>query len=190
MDFEEERSLITKVLNGQTERFGVLIDHYKHLVFTLVFRVLKNENDAKDISQEVFIKAYQNLGKFKGDAKFSTWISSIAFRQAIDFKKKNERNNKVDFNRIDERSTENSFHHESEYKERQELITGALNTLKPMDSIIVTLYYLDEMSLQEISAVVNISVNNLKARLFKARKSLKEFLQRNMNIEITDFYGK
>ncbi|WP_029281340.1 RNA polymerase sigma factor [Pedobacter sp. R20-19] len=189
MAVQDDQNLISEILRGNRELFGVLIKKYQKLVFTVAYRIIKDEDESKDVSQDVFIKAFQNLKKFNGDAKFSTWISTIAFRQSFDYlKKKQKRSSSLDnWNNSDYDINSDSL---IEIKERKIFIQKAIDLLKPEDSIIVTLYYLEEKSLNEISEITGITINNLKARLFKSRKMLKDIFKRVDKTEINEFYER
>ncbi|MGO1786158.1 MAG: RNA polymerase sigma factor [Sphingobacterium sp.] len=184
---EDNQNLIREIVNGNREIFGTVIKQYQKLVFTLVFRMIKDEDESKDVVQDVFIKVFQNLNKFNGKSKLSTWISTIAFRQTIDYLKKKKRFPVANWeNPISYDPSETII----EARERQMILTRAIDSLKPQDSAIITLYYLEEKSLTEISQITGISVNNLKARLFKSRKILKNILKKVDKTVISEFYEK
>ena len=83
-----DQNYITKVLNGDTNAYAVLVDRYKDMIYTLAFRMVKNKEEAEEIAQDTFIKAYKSLDKFKGESKFSTWIYKVAYRTSLDRIKK------------------------------------------------------------------------------------------------------
>ena len=93
MTNNKDQLYITKVINGDTNAFAYLVDNYKNMVFSLAFKMTKNREEAEEISQDTFIKAYKNLPKFKGDSKFSTWLYRIAYHTSLDNIKKNKNNN-------------------------------------------------------------------------------------------------
>ena len=106
MTNNNDQLYITKVINGDANAFAYLVDTYKNMVFSLAFKMTKNREEAEEISQDSFIKAYKNLKNFKGDSKFSTWLYRIAYHASLDAIKKNKNNNntleinEITFNQI------------------------------------------------------------------------------------------
>ena len=101
MKLTNDQYYIQKVLQGDANAFAYLVDTYKDMIFTLAFKMTKNREEAEEISQDTFIKAYQNLNKFQGDSKFSTWLYSIAYNASLDAIKKNKKhNNTLEINDI------------------------------------------------------------------------------------------
>ena len=86
-----DQHYINLILNGDASAFSILVDRYKDLVFSLTIKMLKNREEAEEVSQDTFIKAYKSLPKFKGDSKFSTWIYKIAYNSCLDRLKKNKK---------------------------------------------------------------------------------------------------
>ncbi|MDD7914620.1 RNA polymerase sigma factor [Polaribacter ponticola] len=88
MTTTKDQLYINKVINGDTNAFAYLVDTYKNMVFSLAFKMTKNREEAEEISQDTFVKAFKNLHKFKGDSKFSTWLYRIAYHACLDAIKK------------------------------------------------------------------------------------------------------
>lgn len=176
---------IQRVLAGDTSAFSPLVDHYKNLVYTVCFRILNHRENAEDAAQNTFIKAYNNLETFNGKAKFSTWLYTIAFRTSVSMSrlKVNEMVHEEFF--IDQKSAAWSDHHDVlEVKDKEAYVQKAIETLPEIDQVIVTLYYLDDCSIQEISTITDITPANIKIRLFRARKQLKASLRTLLNEEL------
>ena len=91
MDKLSDQHYINQIIQGNTNVFGVLVDRYKEMIFTLALKMIKNREEAEEISQDTFIKIYNSLNKFKGDSKFSTWIYKIAYNTCLDRLKKNKK---------------------------------------------------------------------------------------------------
>src|SRR5690606_9336571 len=103
MTTDQEASIINQIIGGDTQAFSVLVDVYKDLVFTLAIRMLKNREEAEEVSQDTFIKIYKALPKFKGDSKFSTWVYKVAYHSCLDRIKKNKRKfSEVEINKFTE----------------------------------------------------------------------------------------
>ena len=192
MNKVEDQIYINKVLNGDVNSFSILVDRYKDLIFTIAIRMLKNREEAEEVAQDIFVKIYKSLSKFKGDSKFSTWIYKIAYNTCLDVLKKY---NKNDFVPIDEYTEKQLAGLENIFdtlvlKEQQICIQKCLNLLPYEESILLTLYYYEDQSLEEISKVLNISQNNAKVKLFRSRKKLENILRAQLSTEIIENYER
>ena len=180
MNNKPDEYYITQTLNGNVNAYAFLVEKYKHMVFTLSIRIVKNREEAEEISQDVFVKAYTNLKSFKGDSKFSTWIYKIGYYASLDAIKRNKR--QINSENIDEvyeadfGVLQNALSYLEE-KERKSIIKKSLLKLNEDEQVILTLYYFEEIPLKEISEVVNLSVDNIKVKLFRARKKLATILE-------------
>jgi len=162
-------------------------------VFSLVFKMTKNREEAEEISQDTFIKAYKNISKFKGESKFSTWLYRIAYHTCLDAIKKNRNhNNSFEINEItlnQIQSTENILEG-IERKERASIMNDCLLKLPEEERSIVWMFYYDELSLKEIIDVTQLSEANIKVKLHRARKKLVTIVQENVAPEIINHYGR
>lgn len=191
MDKVNDQYYINKILLGETNMFAILVDRYKDLIFTLAIKMVKNREIAEEVSQDTFIKIFNSLNKFKGDSKFSTWIYKIAYNTSLDYLKKNkkEENHIV----IDElkgylvKTTDNALS-DLEDQERKRDIQNCLNLLPSEDSFLLTLFYFDDQNLNEIGKIMDISVSNVKIKLFRSRKKLAVILKERLEPEILDYY--
>ncbi len=180
MNTKPDEYYIEQTLNSNVNSYAFLVEKYKHMVFTLTLRIVKNREEAEEVSQDVFVKAFKSLGNFKGDSKFSTWIYKIAYYASLDVIKRNKRQIKLDnIDTIYESDIENvqdalKYLHE---KERKKVINDALFKLNEDERIILTLFYFEELSIKEISKVVNLSDDNIKVKLFRSRKKLASILK-------------
>lgn len=180
-------------MNGDTNAFVYLVDTYKNMVFSLAFKMTKNREEAEEISQDTFIKAYKNLSKFKGDSKFSTWLYRIAYHTSLDNIKKNKNNNntfeinEITFNQI--KATENILEG-IERKERAKIMDACLQKLVDEERSIIWMFYYDELSLKEIIEITSLSEANLKVKLHRARKKLLAIVKENVAPEIVENYGR
>lgn len=182
---------INKILNGDTNAFAVLVDRYKDLVFTLAIRMIKNREEAEEVSQDTFIKVYKSLSKFKGDSKFSTWIYKVAYNTCLDRIKKIKRSyNTVAIDKYTEhqvKTIDNALD-QMEVKEKQLAIKNCLELLASEDSFLLTLYYFEELSLEEISKIMGLKPNNVKVKLFRSRKKLATILKERLDNETIESY--
>lgn len=187
-----DSELIKKAITGDARSFALLIDRHKSYVFTLALRFVKNREDAEEIAQDAFVKAYRSLATYRGDSKFTTWMYTITFNTAMSFK----RSKKLETTSIDERNTHIQLHNtESDYRpetalEQQSLkehLNEAIDKLSTDDASIITLFYQGEQSLDEIAVVFGTDVNNTKVRLFRARQRLKTVLESMLKPELNEW---
>ncbi|MGB5460218.1 MAG: sigma-70 family RNA polymerase sigma factor [Eudoraea sp.] len=185
--------LIDKVIKGENNAYAELVDRYKQMVYTLAYKIVKNREDAEEVAQDTFVKAYNALNDFKGDSKFSTWLYKIAYYRSLDYLKKNKR--RVETTKIDISEEYNIASLDDaldalEAKDRTEIIKHAIQKLPGEDSVLITLYYFETLSMNEISKVMGISPNTIKVRLFRGRKRLAKILENNLEKEIIHSYGR
>jgi len=166
---------IDKVLQGDTNAFAYLIDKYKNMVYTISIKIVKDHEDAEEIAQDSFLKAYQKLDTFKGKSKFSTWLYTIVYRNSISkIRKKNIVTTDIDAFVLDNHTTDLEFPQIEAIKngEQKKYVAKAINNLKEMDALLITLFYLNENSVEEIEQITGLTKTNVKVKLFRARKKL------------------
>ncbi|MEZ4793186.1 MAG: sigma-70 family RNA polymerase sigma factor [Gelidibacter sp.] len=185
--------IINQIIEGDTKAFAVLVERYKDLVFTLALRMLKHREEAEEVSQDSFIKVYKSLGKFKGDSKFSTWVYKVAYNTCLDRIKRNKRQMievAIDeFTEHEVKTIDNALD-KLEKHEHQQTIQECLQLLPSEDGFLLTLYYFDDLSLGEISKIVDIEPNTVKVKLFRSRKKLASILKQRLEPEIISNYGR
>lgn len=184
---------ISQIGMGDTNAFAVLVDRYKDLVFTLALRMVKNRDEAEEVAQDTFVKVYRSLKKFKGDSKFSTWIYRITYNTCLDRIKKNKKfnaNYSVDeFSDMQLKSIDNALDN-LDLKERQKTIQNCIDRLGEEDSFLISLYYYDDLSLDEIAKTVGLNANNVKVKLFRIRKKLASILRQYLEPEVIEYYER
>ncbi len=187
-----DQHYIEQALNGDTKAYAVLIDRYKHMVYTMAAQIVKNKEDAEEVAQDVFLKAFKALNSYKGDAKFSTWLYKIAYYRSLDYLKKRQRRistTAIDVSREYSISALDGEMDRMEVQEKQQMVKKAIQKLPEDDGVLITLHYYEELSLKEISEVMGHSPNALKVRLHRARKRLADLLKRTVEPEILSSYG-
>lgn len=193
MTTDQESSIINQIIGGDTQAFAVLVDRYKDLVFTLAIRMLKNREEAEEVSQDTFIKVFKALPKFKGESKLSTWVYKVAYNTCLDRIKKNKnRYNEVALDSFSEhqiKTVDNALH-ALEEKEQQQAIQDCLQQLASKDSFLLTLFYFEELSLEEISKVANMEANTVKVNIHRARKRLANILKQRLEPETIQNYER
>ena len=193
MDNVDDQHYIRMVREGDTNAFAVLVDRYKDMVFTLSLKMLKDREEAEEVAQDTFLKIYKSLSKFNGESKFSTWIYKVAFNTCLDRLKKNKRSQPFagldEFTEREEISLINVLD-SIEERERKQMIQDCLNGLPGEDSFLLTLYYFEEQSLEEIAKIIGINPNNVKIKLYRSRKKLAALLKDRLEPEILQHYER
>lgn len=166
---------IEKILSGDTSCYSYLIDKYNKRVFNFIFKIIHNREDAEEICQDVFIKAFRSLASFKMDSSFSTWVYRIAYNTTISAtrKKKNE------YFVIDEKQLINVteedvalFSERNSNEEQLVCLEAALLKLPPEERSLITLFYTNEKSIKDVALITDISIANVKTRLHRIRKKI------------------
>jgi RNA polymerase sigma factor (sigma-70 family) len=166
-----DEEIIQQVLHGNTAAFAVLVQRYQSLVFTIALRIVARREEAEETAQDVFMRVYNNLANFKGDARFSSWLYRIAHNTALN--KLKTAGKDVLMAQMPDTAT---IHNQAEQTFNAEYVNTAIASLNAEDATIITLFYLSENSLDEIAEVLNIDANAAKVRLHRARKKLREKL--------------
>ncbi len=177
---------IERVLNGDHSSYATLVERHKDMVFTIANRMLKNREDAEEVAQDAFMKAYRSLRKFRKESKFSTWLYRIVYNLCVSQLRKNKKQiHSLDDEEknIDIEDTHNKME-QIEEKERTRYINQAIENLNPEEKTIITLYYQDELSVAEISDVTQLTQSNVKVRLHRARLKLYDELNRILKHEL------
>jgi len=187
-----DNEIISRVLKGEQNAYAELVNRYQAYVFTLVLRMIKSREDAEEVAQDVFIKAYRSLADFRGESKFSTWLYTIANTTSITFLRKK----KLDVHSLDNEkvfeaadSKDSGFRANLvEQKSRVNMVNEAIAMLSPDDAEIITLFYKAEQNLEEISRILRLETNTVKVRLHRARTRLKEKMEKNFSEEVKNIY--
>ncbi len=184
---------IKKILEGDSNSFGIIVERYQNMVFALALKMLKHREESEEVSQDTFIKVYKSLSKFNGESKFSTWIYRIAYNTCLDRIKKNSKfNNDVEINDVTANEifqTENVFD-SLENKERSIIIKECIDKLPEEECVIIHLFYFEELSLKEIVEIVSMTEGNVKVKLFRARKKLFSIFKESVEPEIYSNYER
>ena len=190
MQQETDLALITAVLNGDTAVYSDLVKRHQRFVFTLALRFTKNREDAEEVAQDCFIKAYRALGTYKQTAKFTTWLYSITYTSAMTALRKRKM---ITLSLNDEENTIQLENHSSDYdadniekKSAYAYLNQAIEMLSANDAAIITLFYKGEQSLEEIGVALHMEANTVKVKLHRARIKLKEKLQYLLKDEVKE----
>lgn len=191
MTREEELEIILRVRAGDTDAFEALVLEHQNKVYSLALRMVGNEEDARDMAQEAFIRAFNSLASFRGESKFSVWLYRLTSNICIDFLRGRAKRRTVSLNWEDEDGEEGEleipderFSPEArlERTELRESVRRGLDSLSPEYREILLLREINGLSYDEISRALNLEEGTVKSRIFRARKNLSEFLIREGNI--------
>lgn len=187
MDVPEIKYRIGRVIAGDKEAFGGLVDAHKDMVYTVCLRMLTSEADAEEAAQDVFVKAFRYIGSFQEKAKFSTWLYRIAYNHCIsEIRKKVKMIDLVDDipeGEIDE--GEMNGLESISADERSRYLKIAIDSLAETDGVVVTLFYYDEMSLDEIAEITGLSNSNVRIKLHRSRKKMYQVICENLKTEVS-----
>jgi len=175
MEYKGDTSNIEQVLSGKTGAFSYIVDHHKDKAFNLAFRICGSREEAEEITQDSFLKAYRSLNGFKMKSSFATWLYRIVYNTSISYVRARKKGvlsledfpaDVIDF------LTDNSSEEGAEKEYRNALVGFALQKINDEERGLITLFYYEEMSTDEISDVTGISKSNIKVRLYRARQKM------------------
>ena len=193
MQFADDTYYIDKVLKGDTNAFSYLVEKHKRMAYTLALRMVNSPEDAEEIAQDAFVKAFQSLKDFRHESKFSTWLYKIIYHISISKLRKkqypilsmdDEHNRSFDVRETDD------FLKQLSMEEQNVLIRTAINRLPVDERAMITLFYLSEHSIKEIMVITGESESSVKVKLFRARKRLWELLKHRFKDQIIEQYDE
>ena len=178
-----EGEIIRQVVEGRVELFEILIQRYQPKIFATARKYARRESEVEDIVQEIFIKAFQNLGKYRGEAPFQHWLMRIAVRTCYDFLRRHQRNREANFSEITEKDADfldryvnDSLPDNLRADAVRTLVHDVLERLPAPLRMVITLQAVEGKSVQEIADLTGWSVPNVKVRAHRARKEMRKLL--------------
>lgn len=173
MTHQDEQRLIRKVLEGNVEAFASLVERYSRPIFALVVRIVGQREEAEELTQDIFVKAYTKLSSFGGRSAFSTWLYRIATNEALSAVRRRRKHSYLfDFSHA-ERLSDMPEEELADPTEEQEMaLLAALDRLAPDERALVQLHYYENRPLSECGAILSLSETNTKVRLHRIRKKL------------------
>lgn len=183
MAFKDDSFYIEEVLKGNSSAYAPLVEKYKSMVYTICFKIVRKSEEAEELAQDTFLKAFDKLDKFRGEAKFSTWLYRIAYNAAISMTRKR----RLEVHALDDFVISNYSEDDArenldvvEHEEQERMLQTALRTLSDDDYLIINLFYLKEMPVNEISSITGLSAANVKVKLHRIRKKLYAKMQEEL----------
>ena len=188
MDQEDDLWYIDKVLDGDSSYYSFLVEKYESKAYTLALRIVRNEEDAQEVSQDAFLKAFKSLSKFKREASFSSWLYRIVYNTSLSrIKKKQIKTTELTFESenisIDE--TQQGFARLVK-EDRKRYLQLAMSQLSEEESTMINLFYSDDKNADEIGEIMSLSHGNVRVKLLRTRKKLLTILSQALNKEIRE----
>lgn len=187
MNKADDQYYIEAVRKGNVQAFSVLVEKYQKMVYSLALKLLKKPEDAEELAQDTFIKAYQKIDSYEGKSKFSTWLYSITYNACISELRKR----RIEFASIDDRQISDQdemkmhdYYRETKKEDQEKYLNLALSKLSEDDQVLVTLYYYDNQSMDEISMITGLNVSNIKVKIHRARKRMYGLLNEMLHEEV------
>jgi len=184
---DSDRYYINLILSGNREAFAPIVERHKDNVYNLALKICGNREDAEEVAQDSFVKAFRSLSSFKGKSSFATWLYRIVYNTSMTFVRKN----KLDILRLEDFPVDsvdfirsNAMEEEAEIEYMKILLSYSMQKLDHEDRAIITMHYYQDLSHSEICSVTGLSRSNIKVRLFRARKRMQEIIEKNMIKEL------
>jgi RNA polymerase sigma-70 factor (ECF subfamily) len=191
MKFPDDTYCITRVLQGNTNAYSYLVEKYKRMAYTLALKLVQVPEDAEEIAQDAFVKAFQALGTFKGESKFSTWLYKIIYNVSIARLRKkrlevisidDDQNSDFDICETDDFLTQLAI------EEQNAIVRSCIDQLSAGERALITLYYMNESTVKEITHITGDTESNVKIKLFRIRNKLRGMIKYNLRDKITVDY--
>ena len=182
---------IQKVLEGDAKAYSFLVDKYKDMAYTVALRIVGNREDAEEIAQDAFVKAYQSLNSFKGNAKFSTWLFKIVYNASISKTRKKKVVNVDLGHEIIQNYTEDEIYeslNKIDMNEQQVLVKKVIDSLDPVESALINLYYFENLPTEEIADILNLGISNVKVKLHRTRAKMNKEIMNLLSVAEKNIY--
>ena len=187
----DELQIISRLKRGNYDALKLLMEQYQDYVYSLARRIVKNPEIAEELTQDVFIKVYQKVNTYQYQSKFSTWLYTIAYRTCLNYTGKKkiiftegelssqtamDKNTESYLSQIDYNSSKKTDQLDVPDSETKEILWNAIDSLNIQQGLVITLFYLQELSISEIAGLMQAPVNTIKTHLHRGRRNLKEVL--------------
>jgi RNA polymerase sigma-70 factor (ECF subfamily) len=184
----EDQLLIKEIINSNSPRaYRALVEKYENKVFTVCMKILRNREDAEEAAQDIFVKAFKLLDTLKDHAKFPNWLMKIAYTMAID-RQRLKSITKTDLSQVNEAIYQqlNTPFELASLENRKEILTRIINKLAAQEAAVITLFYLQDKPVKDISEITGMTFSNVKVKLCRARNSLRLMIGREFKNETND----
>ncbi len=179
---KDQENIIARARRGDADAFEQLVVAYRDQVFRLALRMCGSEADADEVAQEAFLSAWKALPNFRGESQFSTWLYQLTTHAAIDLMRREKRQIAADITEVSAADPAPSPQQQAEQSEQREIVRDAILQLAPEQREVVVLRFMEELSYEEIGAVLKLPSGTVKSRLNRAKAQLKEILSKSGNL--------
>ena len=180
---KDQEKIIARARRGDADAFEQLVVAYREQVFRLALRMCGSEADADEVAQEAFLSAWKALPNFRGESQFSTWLYQLTTHAAIDLMRREKRQIAADdITEVSAADPAPSPQQQAEQSEQREIVRDAILQLAPEQREVVVLRFMEELSYEEIGAVLKLPSGTVKSRLNRAKAQLKEILSKSGNL--------
>ena len=183
MDRETENALLNQIKEGSFFAYEKFITEYQTRLFAFIFSLVKNRDDASDLCQETFFKAYKSIRSFKGKSKFSTWLFKIAYFQAINFLKRKKKRVEI-LKKMDPGFQTDRHNHELEVKEISQKIDLYMDEIPLNCRTALHLFYKEEKNYKEIASIMKIPLNSVKSYIFRGKEEIRNKLSKEAQLNL------
>lgn len=178
---------IEAIKKGNVQALSFLVEKYQKMVYTLALKLMKKPEEAEEMAQDTFIKAFHKIDSYEGKSKFSTWLYSITYNACISELRKR----RIEFKSLDDRQVSDQdeqrmhdYYRENRKEDQEKYLALAMEKLPEDDQVLVTLYYYESQSMDEISVITGLTVSNIKVKIHRARKRMQVMLYEMLNEEV------
>ncbi len=181
MNYKGDNYYIGQVISGKTIAYSYIIDRHKDKVFNLAFRICGNREDAEEVAQDSFLKVFRSIKEFRMKSSFSTWLFRIVYNTSISLiRSRKEKTISLSDYPTDsyEFSGLNEYDEEADNEYKKTIVNIALNKLSGEERAIISLYYFDEMSIEEIAEITGSGKSNIKVKLYRTRQKMLETIEK------------
>ncbi len=181
MDREAEKALLKQIREGSFFFFEKFIIEYQNRLFAFIFSMVKNRDDAMDLCQETFFKAYKSLRSFKGKSKFSTWLFQIAYFLSLNHLKRKKKHVEV-LQKMDQVFHTDKHSRDMETKEISQKIDLVLDKISIKSRTALHLFYKEDKNYREISAIMKIPLNSVKSHIYRGKEEIRKKLSKDIQL--------
>lgn len=174
-----DSELVKKAQKGNVDAFSELVRRHQHRVYNLAYRYMREASRAEDMAQEAFLKGFRLLKGFRGDCSFSTWMYKVTGSVCLTELNKRKKRGEVELTPVHEGAYESTS---AEDNDQAEIVRRCVGRLSDKYATIITLYYLDELSYDEIAQIMDIPIGTLKTWMFRARKELRTIVEEQLGV--------
>lgn len=170
----DDKEMIRRIGAGETESFAWLVDRYGTQLFSLIQRIVRNREDAEELTQDVLLKVFECIGTYRGDSSFSTWLYRIAYNKAVSKRRKKRREQPFGDDTVFRSADSSGEGYDLERERRLRRMEKAMTALPVGERMMLEMYYYEEKSVEELAYITGLSQSNVKVRLFRIRKKMYE----------------